>query len=102
MNPFPDANLNFVRSIPLLVLALFTYACGNGGTSSSVAPITGDEPVALLAGRRMFPANNPWNREVSADPVDPNSSALIATCGSSATLHPDFGTSNSGGPIGMP
>ncbi len=102
MNPFPDANLKFVPSIPLLVLALFACACGSDGTSPSVAPITGDEPVAPLAGRRIFPADDPWNREVSADPVDPNSNALIATCGSSATLHPDFGTSYSGGPIGMP
>jgi len=50
----------------------------------------------------MFPADNPWNRDVSADPVDPNSSALISTCGSSAALHPDFGTTYLGAPIGFP
>lgn len=50
----------------------------------------------------MFPADNPWNRDVSADPVDPNSNALISTCGASATLHPDFGTTYLGAPIGFP
>lgn len=50
----------------------------------------------------MFPTDNPWNRDVSADPVDPNSNALISTCGSSATLHPDFGTTYLGATIGFP
>ena len=29
----------------------------------------------------MFPADNPWNRDVSGDPVDPRSGAYIARIG---------------------
>jgi hypothetical protein len=56
---------------------------------------------ASLEGRRPFPADNEWNRDVSSDPVDPNSAALIAACGI-RSLHPDFGKFWNGGPIGIP
>ncbi|MEO8192200.1 MAG: hypothetical protein ABI681_00005 [Gemmatimonadales bacterium] len=76
-----------------------------GGTASS-DPRSDDpgqgSPSTSLLGRRMFPADNAWNRDVSGDPVDPNSDALIATCGSAAALHPDFGTTWLGDPIGIP
>jgi hypothetical protein len=54
-----------------------------------------------LAGRRPFPADNPWNADVSAAPVDPRSSTLIASCGL-RNLHPDFGTTYNGAPNGIP
>ena len=91
-----------------LCSALCATALLNGCSNSSAA-VTPDLPSdstsvtpGSLAGRRFFPADNPWNRDVSADATDPNSNALIATCGSSATLHPDFGTSYQGSPIGIP
>ena len=56
---------------------------------------------ASLHGRRPFPSDNPWNIDVSAEPVDANSSALIASCGNSG-LHPDFGTVWDGAPNGIP
>jgi hypothetical protein len=42
----------------------------------------------------VFPASDPWNRDVSGDAVDPNSDAIIAYINSngSSRLHPDFGT----------
>ena len=46
---------------------------------------------APLNGRPLFPADNPWNQDVSGAPVDPNSATLIASCGA-AGLRPDFGT----------
>jgi hypothetical protein len=48
-------------------------------------------PGADLGGRRPFPADNPWNRDVSAAPLDPNSERYIASIGADAPLHPDFG-----------
>ena len=33
-------------------------------------------PVARIAGCEVFPASNAWNRNVSADPVAPNSAAF--------------------------
>ncbi len=45
-----------------------------------------------LAGCAMFPADNPWNRDISNDPVDPNSANYIASIGASVNLHADFGS----------
>jgi hypothetical protein len=41
----------------------------------------------------MFPADNDWNRDVSGDPVDPRSDAILAFLGASwRNLHADFGS----------
>ncbi|HEX8190755.1 MAG TPA: hypothetical protein VF586_20520 [Pyrinomonadaceae bacterium] len=57
---------------------------------------------ASLDGKRPFPADNAWNRDVSAEPVDPNSANLIAGIGLGTSLHPDFGTVWNGAPNGIP
>jgi hypothetical protein len=57
---------------------------------------------ASLNGKRVFPADNPWNQDVSNDPVDPNSANLIASIGLTTSLHPDFGTVWNGAPNGIP
>jgi hypothetical protein len=46
-----------------------------------------------FSGCPVFPPDNPWNRDVSNDPLDPNSAAYIATINQSRQfLHPDFGS----------
>lgn len=55
-----------------------------------------------LGGRQVFPADNAWNADVSTQSVDPNSATLIAHCGASSPLHPDFGTVYNGAPNGIP
>jgi hypothetical protein len=55
-----------------------------------------------LNGRQLFPADDPWNTDISKEPVDPNSEALIASIGANKSLHPDFGTTYSGVPWGIP
>jgi hypothetical protein len=50
----------------------------------------------------VFPADNAWNRDISADPLDPSSDSLIARCGGTASLHPDFGSVYGGAPWGIP
>jgi hypothetical protein len=46
-----------------------------------------------IAGCPVFPADNEWNRDVSSDPIDPNSAAYIAHMnGATRFLHPDFGS----------
>src|SRR5215207_1320133 len=57
---------------------------------------------ASLNGRRLFPADNAWNQDVSNEPVDPNSANLIASVGLGTSLHPDFGTVWNGAPNGIP
>lgn len=58
---------------------------------------------ASLQGAVPFPADNAWNTDISAAPVDPNSDALIASIGLTRGLHPDFGSGlYAGAPIGIP
>ncbi|MGH9900867.1 MAG: hypothetical protein ACRD68_03405 [Pyrinomonadaceae bacterium] len=59
-------------------------------------------PNADLRGKRVLPADNPWNQDVSGSPVDPNSANLIASIGLTTGLHPDFGTTWAGAPNGIP
>jgi hypothetical protein len=55
-----------------------------------------------LQGKRVFPADNPWNKDISGEPLDPNSDRLIASIGNNKALHPDFGTEWQGAPNGIP
>lgn len=71
-----------------------------GGTSVTFTATGNGTPD--LQGRKIFPASSPWNTDISAAPVDPNSAALIASCGSGNQLHPDFGTVYRGAPNGIP
>lgn len=65
------------------------------------APPIGDIPVTLAPGARptlggceVFPPDNPWNRDISRDPVDPRSERYIANIQAHGdpNLHPDFGS----------
>ena len=58
--------------------------------SFQVTPTALAEPPSI-EGCKVFPANNPWNRDISNDPVNPNSSKYIASIGQEK-LHPDFGS----------
>ncbi|MDE3088750.1 MAG: hypothetical protein KGJ80_05135 [Chloroflexota bacterium] len=49
-------------------------------------------PGPTLGGCAMFPPDNPWNRDVSSDPVDSNSTNYIASIGATINLHADFGS----------
>ena len=49
-------------------------------------------PGPTLGGCSVFPPDNAWNRDVSGDPVDPNSANYINYINRTAThLHADFG-----------
>jgi hypothetical protein len=56
----------------------------------------------FISGQQVFPTNNPWNQDISSQPVDPNSAKLISSIGLSTGLHPDFGTYWNGAPNGIP
>ena len=50
----------------------------------------------------MFPADNAWNRDVSADQVDPHSADYLAFMGAGLlSLHPDFGAPEYGQPFAV-
>jgi hypothetical protein len=92
--------LEFPRLSRRRVLGALAASAFNGAAFAA-------EPIPLgpnvsLKGRRPFPADNPWNRDVSRDPVDPNSDAIVASIGLDKRLHPDFGTVWQGAPSGIP
>ncbi len=45
--------------------------------------------VPVVGGCQIFPANNPWNTDISKYPLDPRSSQYIGAL--PGNLHPDFG-----------
>jgi hypothetical protein len=73
-----------------------------------IAAETKTDPVpdlganASLHGKRVFAADDPWNQDISKEPVDPNSDVLVASIGKNKSLHPDFGTVYNGAPSGIP
>ena len=92
-------------SIHRLLIPCLAALAACGGDGPTRPPDEGNEgplgPGASLEGRRPFPADNPWNADVSGEPVDANSAALIAACGDRG-LHADFGTVWNGAPNGIP
>jgi len=74
-------------------------ASANG---SSVGFTALGEGSGSLAGRLPYPAGSAWNTDISSSPVDSNSDSLIARCGASRSLHPDFVTTYAGAPNGIP
>lgn len=93
-----------------IVSALVACSAAETAPSNGTPPVVTDSGApgtpalgvgASLNGRRPFPADNPWNTDVSTQPVDPSSATLIASCGNNG-LHPDFGTVWDGAPNGIP
>jgi hypothetical protein len=78
------------HALPLAIL--LASACG----TSSRAPSFSHEPPAhspaLNGACPVFPADNPWNADISAAPVDARSDAWVASTGAATAFHPDFGS----------
>ena len=56
-----------------------------------------------LAGFVPFGPTSLWNKDISASPLDPNSTALINYIGSTVAVHPDFGAGlYQGSSMGIP
>ena len=80
----------------ILALLFFT------ATTLAQQPRLKTGPNADLGGARLMPFNDEWNRDISKDPVDPLSDAIIASIGADKGLHEDFGTVWNGAPSGIP
>jgi hypothetical protein len=81
------------------MLALALPLAAQSGTCSGMTV----GQLTSLNGFVPFPADNPWNADISAAPVDANSSNYINYIGAAAPLHPDFGGGNyQGSSIGIP
>jgi len=82
-------------------------AAGAVASSASARDLS-DGPTLVPALRTtlgscpVFPADNPWHQDISKLPLNAKSSAWVKSIGSTTRLHPDFGTSWAGSPIGIP
>jgi hypothetical protein len=73
---------------------------GSGGASEmGGAPGAGGKTDQACT---VFPADSPWNRDISTLPLHPNSDNFINSVGADELMHPDFGTVWDGAPIGIP
>ena len=96
------------RKYPLVALALGALLTGCAVPAPApAAPVPSARALAAelgdnasLAGLRLFPKSNPWNKRVDTSRVDKNSKKLIR--GITGKLHPDFGAHWEGGPFGIP
>ena len=71
------------------------------GAESASSGLETSVPPSLI-GRQVFPHDDPWNTDISSEPVDPRSDDLIASIGADTGLHPDFGRAYRGVPAGIP
>jgi hypothetical protein len=82
-----------VVALTIRFLVLTLTVLGGGGAWAQ----------ATIGSCPVFPANNVWNAPINQLPVAGNSATLVATIGTSVTLHADFGSGLwDGGPIGIP
>jgi hypothetical protein len=71
-------------------------AGGGGGSTTCTATKAAAENI------QIFPADNPWNKDISASPIDPYNTQIIAGI-STPAIKADFGSGLwQGAPIGIP
>ena len=84
--------------LEILIVSLFVSGCKKV-PDNAVSQPTESIPLSNL---QVFPADNPWNTDISKEVSDPNSDNIIAGIGNDVHLHPDFGTVWENEPIGIP
>lgn len=87
-----------------LVFTLFVTACKKNAEQPKKDPEPGNctATKADAESLSIFPSDNPWNKDISAEPVDQYNTQIIASFGSSV-LKADFGSGLwEGAPIGIP
>ena len=81
-------------------LLVFAVLIGALVTAHSSAQFTPAERLTPLP-NPLFSADNWWNQDVSAAPIDARSAQLIAFIGAARRLHPDFGGYESPGSVNI-
>ncbi len=100
-----------MRRARLFLLSSLLLSCGSDGATTGTTPsdagtdtqTTGDSvsppgKPPVVGGCQIFPEDNPWNRDVSGDPVDPDSDKYIAKMSPATKVHPDWGGEGGSGP----
>src|SRR5437868_209311 len=79
-----------------------TSGTSTGSTSTSCSSLATGVGTTL-GGFVPFPATNAWNTDISAAAVDPNSTTIINSIGTTTAVHADFGAGLfNGSKIGIP
>src|SRR4029079_6343753 len=86
----------------MLVRALCVSLLLFGTAATSLGQSTGGVVNTPYGPLSVFPADNPWNQDISQLPVHSNSATFLQSIGLTKTLHPDFGTVYNGAPNGIP
>jgi hypothetical protein len=66
-------------------------AIGNGGATGNGGAI-GNGGAATTGGCDIFPADNPWNLDISGYPLHASSATFITNMSPTTAFHPDWGT----------
>lgn len=65
---------------------------GTPPTDTGTPPVdAGPSATAMIGPCRIYPPDNPWNRDVSADPLSAHNADYMAMMATTTTLHPDWG-----------
>jgi hypothetical protein len=93
-------HMQFLKSaiLEILFVSIFVYGCKK--VDDYALPLSTES--TSLGSVQIFPADNPWNIDISKEATDPNSDNIIAGIGNNINLHPDFGTVWENSPIGIP
>ena len=84
-----------------LIFSLFflgVSACATGSVDTSPGDTSGHTNTGECS---VFPADNPWNKDISSADVHLKSTDFINSIGAGVSLHPDFGTTYEGVPNGF-
>ena len=87
------------RALPVAIVSGILLLAAAGCRTS--ADREGPSPPTI-DGCQVFPADNPWNTDISGYPLHPNSDNFLRSIGLDKPLHPDFGTEWQGAPSGIP
>jgi hypothetical protein len=84
--------------LKIIMISAFVFAC----KKEEDKPVNQPTESPAISRLQVFPEDNPWNKDISNEPVDPNSENIITGIGNNIKLHPDFGTVWENEPIGIP
>ncbi len=68
-----------------------THTGGTGIAAAGAGGGSGASQVGTIGGCTIFPADNPWNQDVSALSLNANSTAYISNMSPTKGMHPDWG-----------
>lgn len=92
-----------ILAIGVIYISLFFLSCSKKENSNAEHPPTSCSATKSgVENIEIFPADNPWNKDISQDAVDRYSSQIIANF-SGSPVKADFGSGEwDGAPIGIP